>query len=489
MKITSPTVLELNDIDAHQHKDHFVFINKKVDFEIQKFKNNTWFSQKYGEEAYQEHLSSLQEKRKESLLFQRDDGSFWTYSGLAKFLQAKFQNSIENQVIYPEPGAIPWEKVLDKTPRPYQEKIVSELIKVKHGAVEVGTGLGKSLCLLLLAKHYGLKTVVMTPSVSIAEQIFRDFQKYLGRKRVGAFFDGKRDVNKLFVVAVAASLARVEEGGADWKELSSAQVFLADESHLCPASTLAKVCFGLLKDAPYRYFFSGTQMRNDGLDLLLRAITGDIVYQMTVQQGVEQEYLSKPMFRMVSIESRSSFFSKDANDMTRKHLYYNNDVNRVAGDIANKMVSTLKRPVLILIDEMEQFSKLLPYLKHKVAFAHGGLTKKNSSSVPEEYHKSDPNALVEAFNNGEYDILVGTSCVSTGTDIRACKAIIYLQGGKSEIQVKQAVGRGTRRTETKSDCFFIDFDVKNIPVVHRHALVRKEIYRDIYPDFQEMSYK
>ncbi|NBT57431.1 hypothetical protein EBT16_01480, partial [bacterium] len=79
--------------------------------------------------------------------------------------------------------------------------------------------------------------------------------------------------------------------------------------------------------------------------------------------------------------------------------------------------------------------------------------------------------------------------VSTGTDIRACKAIIYLQGGKSEIQVKQAVGRGTRRTETKSDCFFIDFNVKNIAVVHRHALARKEIYQDIYPDFQEMSYK
>lgn len=488
MQITSPTTLELNDVDAKTLEPHLVFIDKKMDFEIQKFKQNPWFLRKYGEEAYIEKLKELQAQRKKSLLFQNEDGSIWTYTGLAKYLSQKFDAPIENFVQYPEPEVIPWAKTLDKAPRPYQKQIVERLIQAKHGAVEVGTGLGKSLCLLLLAKHYGLKTVVMTPSVSIAEQIHAEFEKYLGKKYVGAFFGGKKDFKKRFVVAVAASLTKIEEGTEIWQELSSAKVFLADESHLCPASTLAKVCFGLLKDAPYRFFFSGTQMRNDGLGLLLQAITGEIVFTMTVEEGVRQKYLAKPMFRMVSVESESGFNSKDANEMTRKHLYYNDNVNRIAGDITNKTVNLLSRPVLILIEEMEQFSKILPYIKHQVAFAHGGVTKENASKIPAQYHKSDPNALVEAFNRGEFPVLVGTSCVSTGTDIRNCGTIIYLQGGKSEIQVKQAVGRGTRLTDTKKDCFFVDFDVVNVPVVHRHAQVRKKIYGDIYPDFQKMKY-
>lgn len=487
MRITSPIMLELDSTRLKELEPHLVFIDKKLDFEIQKFKQNQWFLRKYGEEAFVEKLKELQSQRKKTLLFQDQNGNNWTYSGLAKYLAEKFQSPIENSVEYPEPEIIPWAKTLDKTPRPYQKQIVEKLIAAKHGAVEVGTGLGKSLCLLLLAKHYGLKTVVMTPSISIAQQVHAEFEKYLGKKYVGAFFGGKKDFKKKFVVAVAASLTKVEENSEAWEHLASTKVFLADESHLCPASTLAKVCFGLLKDAPYRFFFSGTQMRNDGLDLLLKAITGEIVFTMTVEEGVRQNYLAKPMFRMVSVESNSSFESKDANEMTRKHLYYNDKIAKIVGDITNKMVTLLNRPVLILIDEMEQFSKLLPHIKHQVAFAHGGVTKENSKKVPAQYHASEPNQLVESFNRGDFPVLIGTSCVSTGTDIRNCKTIIYLQGGKSEIQVKQAVGRGTRLTDTKNDCFFIDFDVYNVPVVHRHAKIRKKIYEDIYPDFQNME--
>ncbi len=90
------------------------------------------------------------------------------------------------------------------------------------------------------------------------------------------------------------------------------------------------------------------------------------------------------------------------------------------------------------------------------------------------------------MNEGKLKLLVGTSCITTGTDIKAVKAIIYLQGGKSEIQVKQCIGRGTRKPEGKLDCYFIDFDVSNIDVTHRHAEGRKKIYQDVYPDFEEL---
>ena len=484
---TSPTVLNLSDLDWSQVKKHLTYHDLKVDQEISRIKKSPWSAKKFGgAEGLAAELTRLKEQRYQSLLFGEED--HWTYAGLGNWLAGKCLEVVENRVVYPEPKALPWENVPKHTPRPYQIKIVEELIKARHGAVEVGTGLGKSYCALLLAKHYGLRTVVMTPSKNIYNQMATLFERHFGRKYVGRFGDGKKEHKKLITVAIAASLTRVKEGSDAWKSFSTAEVFIADESHLCPAQTLARVCFGLCSNAPYRYFFSGTQMRNDGLDLLLHAITGDVVFRMTVKEGVDQGWLAKPVFKMFEIESPSNRTSYDPNVMTRMHLYYNDRVNQVAADIANQMVSLLRRPVLILVKEMKQFSCLLTYLKHDVRFAHGGCSEEagNIDDIPPAYQKSDPTALVEGFNRGDFPILVGTSCVATGTDFLGVGAIIYLQGGQSEIQVKQCVGRGTRLVDGKTDCYFIDFDV-DCDVTRRHALRRRAIYDNIYPGLEEVK--
>lgn len=483
---TTPTRLNVGDHNQELLRQHLTYIDKSVDFELQKARHSKWLLQKLGEAGWKDHIAALKAKRQQCLLFNDDQGP-WTYSGLGPWLAGKFNTEYQDLVEYPEAETMPWGRVPEKKPRPYQDAMKEALLAVKHGAVEVGTGLGKSFVIMLLAKELGLKTVVMTPSVSIAEQIYGEFLHHLGSRYVGKFFDGKKESKKLFTIAVDDSLSKIEEGSDHWRNLRLTQVFIADESHLCPAKTLAKVCTELLRGAPYRFFFSGTQMRNDGLDLLLNAITGPIVYRMTVQQGVDQGWLAKPMFRVVPYQSACDFESRDANEMTRAHLYYEPTVNAKAGEIANLMVEEMGRQVVILVKELEQLQWLLPYLRHEVRFAHGGVTKENQDKVPKEYWDSDPTQLVEDFNAGKFPILVGTSCITTGTDIQTVGAILYMQGGKSEIQVKQSVGRGTRKPPGKTDCYFIDFDAVNVETLHRHSLERQEIYKSIYPDFETVQ--
>ncbi len=478
----TPTRIRLTGLPEEELRRHLTYIDKSVDFELSKVRNNKWL-RRDDPEKYKERMDELKAKRTQCLLFE-DSKGFWTFSGLGSYLADKFNVPFKDQVKYPEPKTIPWHRVPEKTPRPYQTEMKEHLQAALHGGVEVGTGLGKSFVIMLLAKELGLKTVVMTPSVSIAEQIHEEFLHHLGSKYVGKFFDGKKESKKLFVVAVDDSLAKVEPGSDHWKNLSSADVFIADESHLCPAKTLAKVCTGLLSAAPYRFFFSGTQMRNDGKDLLLDAITGRIVFRMTVEDGVNQGWLARPMFRMIPVKGVCTFESRDANEMTRAHLYYEPTVCSKAGEIANLMIEEMGRQVVILVKEVEQFQWLQPHLRHQAKFAHGPITETQKQKVPEEHWDSDPNELVKSFNRGEFPILVGTSCITTGTDIQTVGAIITLQGGKSEIQVKQSVGRGTRKPEGKTDCYFIDFDVVNADTCHRHAMERVEIYKSIYPDFE-----
>jgi superfamily II DNA or RNA helicase len=479
----NPSVLRLVDFqDPHgEIKESLTYTDKAAHFQYLKAKKATYLLSRMGPERFEAHLSELKSQIKKTLLFE-DSAGWYTYAGFAKYLSTKLRVPVENQVEYPAPKKLAWANPPAYTPYPFQTLSHDKLLEVKHGGVQIGTGLGKSLIIAMLCRSLGLKTIVMTPATNISEQLYADFVQFFGKKNVGKFFDGKKESKKQIVIANAQSLTKVTEGTPHWEELSATKVFIADESHQCPASTMAAVCFGVASTAPYRFFFSATQMRNDGRDLLLDGITGTIVYDKTVKEGVDEKYLAKPFFRTLGIKSDSDFESSDANEMTRKHLYYNDRVVEQVGRLCNASVAA-GNPVLVLIEEVEQFTRLLPYLRHPVRFAHGPLAD-NREKVPKEFWESDPSELVRGFNSGEYPILVGTSCVSTGTNIKAVKTLIYWQGGRSEIQVKQAIGRATRLTPEKKHCSVIDFDIYNVPTLSRHFKARKAIYEELYPDYR-----
>lgn len=480
LHVENPIRMRIEDGDAQRLQLALQYHDQRVDYELNKFKHNRWYADKYGLEAYQEKLAALKSERTKSL-YMTDERGVWTYTGLAEHITKSLGYSpVSTDVTYPEAQPLPWNRDPLK-PYPYQQVIIEKMLAARHCAVEVATGLGKTLCILYILRSLGLKSVVMAPSISIAGQIVNLLTHGLGKKYVGMYGNGRHDSDKLITVATAQSLAKIEKSSAPWKELSASSVFVADESHLCPASTLSKVCFGLMASAPYRFFFSGTQMRNDGLDLLLDAITGPVVYRMSVADGVAAGYLANLNFTMLKVDSDLGYFSRDANEMTRAHLYYNDSVNRKVADTINRLVGLCKYQVLVLVEELEQFAKLLPMLRHEAAFAHSGT---GADVLPLEYQKSDPDKLVARFNDGKLPILVGTSCISTGTDIKANQATVYLRGGRSEIEVMQgAVGRSTRLCPLvgKKNCHVIDVDVSNVETLHRHALARRKIYEQVAP--------
>jgi superfamily II DNA or RNA helicase len=454
--------------------------DKKAVFALKRFKNSAWLRQNIiesrGEEAYLEELRKLKEQQNGSCLLSGDE----TYSGLGPRLQSILGCQLINEVEYPDRELIPWDNQPKNALRDYQREAVEKLLAARHGAVELATGLGKSTIILYLVKALGLPTVVMAPSRSIANQLYADFRYALGGKRVGFFGDGKKDCSKLVTIAIAASLVRVDPGSQHWEAFQKKQVFIADESHLTPAATLQQVCFGLLANAPYRLFFSATQMRNDGLDVVLEGITGPVTMRMSTREGIDGGFLAKPHFRVVPVESEDDYRSQDIMRLHRHHFVNNRRLAKAAATLANMTVDRLKTPCLILIDELPQFSHILPHLRHKVALAHAADGKKAKEDIPAGYQSSDVDALVKDFNAGNLPILVGTSCVSTGTDFTKVGHVIYMVGGGSEIALRQAIGRGTRKPEGKSSFIFTDFDVVDVPELHRQADARRMVYADIW---------
>ena len=249
--IDEPTRVRLTETNLDLVKAQLTYIDKSVEYQIRRLKQARWFDP----EAHAEKLQELKEQQKPCLL-QEDENGYFTLSGLADEISRITHEPIDRRIVYPPCDTIPWHKVPPEL-RPYQEETVSLFLERKHAAAELATGLGKSFIILHLVKRIGLKSVVMAPTTSIADQLYDDFITYLGKARVGRFYGGKKDTNKLVTIAIHASLAKIDRSSDEYDALSMARVFVADESHLTPATTLRSVCTGLLRSAPYRFFLSG----------------------------------------------------------------------------------------------------------------------------------------------------------------------------------------------------------------------------------------
>ncbi len=494
--------------------------NKSIEFQYKRhMKNRRWPS--YDPEGWKAHGEMLRSKIERSVMFE-ENGQFCIRPGFLPYLQEKFDVEITNKVDYPKPKPYPWYRRMDMSPHPYQSGSIEELIKIKHGNVELCTGAGKSLIILIIAQKLGLKTIIMVPSTSIFTEMVERFQHYFGQSAIGMIGDGKKKFGKNFTICISDSLANLKPGTKEYEEVSKAQVLLADESHTIPAETLESVCHGVLKDIPYRFFLSGTQTRGDGTEKLLKAIIGKTVYKLSTEEAIKGGYICDHSFKILPVDtSNQTFYSQDALEMKRVHFLNNTNIAAFTAKLANAVAESRNESVLVLIDELSQILLLTPLLKVPYALATSaddkvsiisvvmGLDKakikkamkdkpdlldkimnsmtENQRKAYDEIKNSDPMEAVEKFNRGEVKVLIGTSCISTGTNIYPTHHTVNWQGGTSEIRTKQgAVGRSVRKLEIskfadkhppKKKSIIYDFHVKNVESMTRHLKTRVGFYK------------
>jgi superfamily II DNA or RNA helicase len=471
--------------DSEEVKRFLTFRDRSVDYQIKRIKQNVRW-RRSNPESFLEKVEELKSQINKCLIFYDDQGRPYTYAGLYKDLEDRFGWKTVNTLKDPyDDKIIPWAQA-PKPIRYYQAEAAEALIKARHGSIELPTGSGKSRLIFELCKRLPVQTVITTPAASITDQLYQEFVYLFGKKYVGKYGDGKKELGKLFTVATAQALVRVEPGTEEFDFLSKTQSIIWDESHTTPAETFEKVAMNVLKDAYYRFFVSATQLRTDGSEMILKGITGPIVYSKNFKELVEEGFLARPFFKIFKVPAKGLASSMDPNEETRNQLYLNSNVNSLAGQLAEKAVNLLNRQTVILIDEFSQFMQLKNYITVPFEFAHGGITnrltadKKNLKDViPEQYWKSDIQGIVDRFNRGETKLIIGTSAISTGVDLQPTGCLIYLQGGTSEIQVKQGIGRSTRVTENKKDAYIFDFKVMGSAAMERHCDARIKIYETL----------
>jgi superfamily II DNA or RNA helicase len=276
---------------------------------------------------------------------------------------------------------------------------------------------------------------------------------------------------------------------------------MVDESHTFGAETLEEICYGVLAEVPYRMFFSGTQTRNDGAEKLLQSIIGQTVHTLTTREAIAGGYICPHDYRIVNIESSNpNYATQDVLDMKRKHFLKNRNICAFIAKLCNAAALS-RHQTLVLVEELEQISMLLKLLKVPTVYAHS--EKKPDRLATLDLSKVDPGESVEKFNKGEAMVLIGTSCIATGTNIYPMRHTINWVGGTSEIKTKQgAIGRSVRlgshnpwRELNERNCSpktittIWDFNVFDIFVMSRHLEDRLPYYHESGTEIKTIDLK
>lgn len=439
-------------------------------------------------EAWQSQLETLKASIHNTLIFE-EGGKKYIRPGSIPYLVAEngFSYEIANKIVYPTPKKVAWAKPLPFELHSYQEHSAINLVNVKHGNVELCTGSGKSAILLKVCRETGFRTAIVAPSKSIFLELLEKFEYHFGKSMVGAYGDGKKKLGKRFTICIGDSICNIRPRTEEWEFFSTLDMLCVDESHTWGAETLENICHGILSEVPYRLFFSGTQTRGDGAEKLLHSIIGKTVYMLTTQEAVAGGYICPHDYRIVEIESSNpNYMTADALDMKRIHHLGNRNICAFIAKLANAEALAYKRQTLILVEELSQISMLIPLLKVPFAYAHSETKPTRLAELG--LSKVDRQESVEKFNKGEALVLMGTSCISIGTNIYPTHNTANWVGGASEIKTKQgAVGRSVRlgsqnpwavKCTPKLKSTIWDFMVYDIPIMVRHTEDRVTYYAD-----------
>lgn len=487
--LEAPTRAYLDEAYAPEEMETLVkeltYTNTAAAHDVKRHYNNMWLRRKDGD-AWQKKLDYLKSLVKNTLIFTDDSGRQYIRPGSLSRLPSNFIPS-EPKYEFPVPKKIAWAHMLPFQLHPYQEESVTNLLAIKHGNVQLCTGSGKSAIILKLCRETGFNTAIVAPSKSIFLELVKAFEKYLGKGNVGTFGDGKKKLGKRFTICIGDSLANVKPGSEEWEFFSNLDMLIVDESHTWGAETLETICHGILADVPYRFFMSGTQTRGDGTEKLLQSIIGETVYVLTTAEAVAGGYICPHDFTIVKIESSNpNYSSNEPLEEKRIHFLNNKNIAAFIARLANLQATMNKKQSLILIEELSQINLITKLLTVPYAVAHSEKGKEKLQKLGLE--KVDSAESVEKFNKGEAMILIGTSCIATGTNIYPTHYTYNWVGGASEIKTKQgAVGRSVRlhnQNPYKDKCVekkiahIFDFDVHDISTMTRHLDERILYYQD-----------
>jgi len=370
-------------------------------------------------------------------------------------------------------------------PRDYQVDAFMRAAQDKRAILISPTGSGKSLIIYMLMRHFlnhdmDKKVLVVVPTTSLVEQMYKDFESYSrqddtfsAEEEVHRIYSGKEKLNfeQSVVITTWQSAIKLQP---NW--FTQYGMVIGDEAHTFKAKSLTTI-MNRLVNAKYRIGTTGTIDEAVSNQMTLEGNFGPIYKVTTTKELIDSNTLAQLTVQCLVLK-----YSDEIKKLC-KNLTYQQEIDFIVDyEQRNRFIVNLTCDQtgnsLVLYNLVQKHGKPLynAFLDkckgtdRKVFFVSGAVNAEERERIREITEK-EKNAIIVAS--------VGT--FSTGINIVNLNNIVFASPTKSQIRVLQSIGRGLRKTKDERGTVIYDLadDLswkKHKNYTLNHAIARVKIY-------------
>jgi superfamily II DNA or RNA helicase len=337
-------------------------------------------------------------------------------------------------------------------PRPYQPRVIKNILKHKNGVVVSPCGSGKTLMGMLAIQALGGRALWLTHTSKLIIQSYDVAAKMFGEEGMGTITDGKIDIGERITFATVQTLkAHTSKYKDTW------DIVIVDECHHCVSTPSNVTMFGACLSnisARYKIGLTATPDRKDGMDDAMYAILGGKIDTVTRD---EVRGSTCPVFiRPVSYDFRMNpmMITREGTGVTDHNLELDliiNDIgrNRFIADIISHVKDGHK--VMVLSERVEHTKTL-----HDIC---GGILIR-------------PKGITQ-----DGDLMFATyQYMSEGVDIPDLDTLVLATPITNPRMIEQTIGRLTRKHPSKEAATVFDICDTDL-ILTRQFNARKTVYR------------
>ncbi|MGX6443564.1 DEAD/DEAH box helicase family protein [Neobacillus sp. K501] len=376
-------------------------------------------------------------------------------------------------------------------PRPYQQEAINAVIQNNWcGILEMATGTGKTITSLLISEEFfkergRIFLVILVPFTHLVEQWEKNCHDMGYRTITNCFGNKKSWVNKLQTEVRDFNLGLIEKHVAittyktaasdEFNDLISRirgkSFLISDECHYFGMRSLRQNKLGNieaklgLSATPDRWWDEqGSQYITD--------FFGETVYEYDMASAIANGALTEYIYHPLTIDLTDDELDR-YEKLTKRliYLYGNKKDNK-------EEISEVNRKRSLIISKAEQkkdvlFSifadKMRDEVSHTLVYCAPGeveLITKNLADLGYRVHRFDSEVplaermkILEAFDQGDIQILVAIKCLDEGVDVPSTKVAYFLASTSNPREFVQRRGRILRKYPGKNLAVIYDFIV------------------------------
>jgi superfamily II DNA or RNA helicase len=356
----------------------------------------------------------------------------------------------------------------DKKPRDYQIEAAWKIVKFRYSVSEIATSSGKTLISFMIfafLKSKGMirKFLMIVPSTNLVIQGTEDFEDY-GINKFGSKIQQIGGGNKAregcdVVIGTFQSLVKKEP---EYFEEFDA-VFI-DEAHFTNSNSIKKIMTNCMHTG-WRFGLTGTLTKRGSADhLTIQQFLGPVLVEISPDFLFRNNYATPVSIKIVILDWLSPEYKEKLSDLK------SNSAEMEGNDLYNlerKLVISNKARLNYIVEFINKTSKNSLVLFQSVKDEYGkniwnGIREINPIKEAFYVDGDTSEQLREEYKSrmetGENKVLIATfGTFSTGISIDNLHNIFLVESYKSEVLIKQSLGRGMRKMDGKEKVNIIDF--------------------------------